>query len=46
MHRLRAVMIDRLVPIRGEEEIRGPICELDKIPARRDEREGDGLWEV
>jgi hypothetical protein len=40
---LRAVMVDRLVPIRGEGEICGPICELDKIPARLDEGEGDGL---
>ena len=46
MHRLRAVMIDRVVPIRGEEEIRGTICELYKIPARRDEGKGDGLWGV
>ncbi len=31
---LRAVTIDRLVPIRGEKELRAPVCELDKKPAR------------
>jgi hypothetical protein len=39
-------MIDRLVPIRGEGEVRGPIYELDKIPARRGEGKGDSLWGI
>jgi hypothetical protein len=33
-HGVGGVVIDRVVPIWREKELRGPVCKLDKIPAR------------
>jgi len=31
---VHGAVVDRVVPVLREKEFRGPICELDKIPAR------------